>query len=131
MRTALQTSPEQAAVEVTVSNTLSQVAALVPEWDGLLARCPARNFFLTSTWNLAWWRAFGSGKIPYVLAFRTGSRLVGLMPLVNYRDKLRGIPVRVIGSANDQHASRTDLIVEPGHERPVARALAEIGRAHV
>jgi CelD/BcsL family acetyltransferase involved in cellulose biosynthesis len=52
------------------------------------------------------------------------SRLVGVVPLLRYRDTLRGFPVRVLGSYNNDHASRTGMLAETGREMAVAQALA-------
>ena len=51
------------------------------EWNSLVQRSATNTLFLTWEWQKAWWEAFGAGKNPYVVAFREGSTLVGIVPL--------------------------------------------------
>ena len=39
--------------------SLDQIEALVPAWEGLLARSSCHVPFLTPQWLLPWWRVFG------------------------------------------------------------------------
>lgn len=112
------------SVEAHVVTSLGELIDLAPEWQALLTRCQGTSIFLAPVWHVAWWRAFGSGRVPYVVTFRDGARLVAVMPLMRRRDTLRGLPVRVTGSYNDGHTSRTGMVVEPGYEPAVAAALA-------
>ncbi|UUX94803.1 GNAT family N-acetyltransferase [Aquabacterium sp. J223] len=112
------------AVQVQVVSSPAALHALVPQWSELLARCPEADLFAHPAWHVAWWTAFGDGGQPHVLAFRDAGRLIGVMPLMRYRDRLRGLPARVLGSYNNEHASRTGLLAERGHEVALGRALA-------
>ena len=38
--------------------------ALRPEWEALWERCPAATPFQSPSWQIAWWRYFGTGKLP-------------------------------------------------------------------
>lgn len=67
---------------------------------------------------------FGDGKSLRLLTIRAGQRLVGVATLMRYNTRLRGIPVRVLGSFTNPHVSRTDVLAAPGFESPVARQLA-------
>jgi hypothetical protein len=118
-------SARPAALTVKVRTSLEEISALSAEWACLLERCPGADLFSTPTWHLAWWRAFGQGRTPYVLEVREATRLIAVLPLARYKDTLRGLPVRVTGSYNNEHASRTGMCVEAGHEPHAARALAQ------
>ena len=113
------------ALQVGVCSNLQQLGALVPDWQELLSHSPNPSMFLTPAWHIAWWRTYGGDKTPHVVALRDeNARLVAVVPLLQYRDKLRGFPVRVLGSYNNDHASRTGMLVEPRHEAAAAQALA-------
>lgn len=113
-----------AHVKSRVCSTLPALQAMGSDWSDLLARCPGADLFMTPAWHLAWWKAFGAGRTPEVITLRDDTRLLAVIPLCRYRDRLRGLPVRVTGSYNNEHASRTGMLVEPGHEAAVAQALA-------
>ena len=115
---------DEAYLQLQVLTSLAEMHALTPEWNDLLAQCAGRNLFLTPAWNRAWWRAFGNGKSLHLLAIRTGARLIGLAIYMRYSTKLRGLPVRVLGSFTNPHVSRTDVLAAPGFETAVAGQIA-------
>lgn len=96
----------------------------MPEWSALLSLHPANNLFVTPTWNRAWWRAFGGDIALRLLAMRSGQRLVGVAAYMLYSVRLRGLPLRVLGSFTNPHVSRTDVAVAPGFESAVGERLA-------
>lgn len=114
--------PGDLSIEICAS--VAGLEALAPAWQGLLDRCGDANPFFTPAWHLAWWRAFGAGKTPHIVALRDGERLAAVMPLLERRERLRGLPVRVLASCDNEHASRTGMVVEPGREAVAAAALA-------
>lgn len=116
-------------VQVSVCRSLDALQSLQPEWSALLAACPDADLFMSPAWHLAWWQAFGEGRRPVVLACRRGQRLVAVLPLCRYRDVWRGLPLRVLGTYNNEHASRSSLLVAPGQTPAVAAALAARLRA--
>lgn len=107
-----------------VLDSLPAMQSLTPQWLQLLATCAGRNLFLTPAWNRAWWRAFGAGKSLRLLAVRDGGQLVGVAVFMLYATRLRGLPVRVLGSFNNPHVSRTDVVIAPGFEAAVADRVA-------
>jgi CelD/BcsL family acetyltransferase involved in cellulose biosynthesis len=111
-------------VQVEVCAGLDAIAALATDWQDLLWRCPYASLFMSPNWHLAWWRTFGAGRAAHVIALRHHGRLIGVIPLVFYRDRIRGLPVRVLGTYNNEHASRSGMIIEPGSEIAAAQALA-------
>lgn len=92
------------------------LSGLKAAWDGLLDRSPGCSVFQSFPWHVCWWRAFGDPhELSVVLAY-SGSRLVGIAPLMIVR---QGGPnghgrrqVHFIGSTN--HASDyCDFIIDP------------------
>jgi CelD/BcsL family acetyltransferase involved in cellulose biosynthesis len=61
--------------------------ALETEWDELVDETGV-NPFLRPGWEKAWWRYFGKGKLQ-ILAARQDGRLVGVLPVSNFRGELR------------------------------------------
>jgi CelD/BcsL family acetyltransferase involved in cellulose biosynthesis len=118
-------SAPAALVTVGTRTSVDAIAALGPEWARLLERCPGADLFSTPSWHIAWWRAFGEGRTPCVLEVRDAGRLIAVLPLACFKDTLRGMPVRVAGSYNNEHASRTGMVIEPGQEARAVRALAQ------
>lgn len=112
------------ALRVQVADTVQMLDALALAWQDLVERCPTADLFALPHWHQAWWRAFGTGRQPALLSFWHGDDLVGVLPLCRHRDRLRGWPVRVLGSYNNAHASRTPVLVAPQCEGAVAAAFA-------
>jgi CelD/BcsL family acetyltransferase involved in cellulose biosynthesis len=89
---------------------------LSAEWNGLLERSPAYSVFQTFPWHVSWWRAFGDSHELCVILAHSGSRLVGIAPMMVTRERGANGQARrqlhFIGSTN--HASDyCDFIVDP------------------
>lgn len=52
---------------------------VIPEWEELWRRLPARSPFQSPAWLLAWWRQFGTER-PVLALLRDDARLVALFP---------------------------------------------------
>jgi len=72
---------------------LDRIEPLVPEWEHL-ARSIGASPFLWPGWFLAWWRAFGRGRLQILASYENG-RLTGVLPL----HKVRG----TLSSATNYH----------------------------
>lgn len=118
------TGATTASVEQQLCTSVEALAALREEWRELFSRCASPTMFQSPDWHLAWWRAFGARRVPHVLALRKQGRLVAVLPLLTYDDIIRGLRVRVLGSYNNDHASRSGILVEPGYEAESMQALA-------
>lgn len=113
------------ATSLEVISDLAQLQALAPEWQALWTRLQCECLFQTPTWHIAWWRAFGTQGTPHFLVFRNANQqLIAIAPLIRYVDRWHGIPVRIVGSYNNDHASRCDILCEPAHEVHVAQRMA-------
>lgn len=118
-------TPTARHLDLEVIDSLEAMRAVSAEWGALLETYGGRNLFLTPAWNRAWWRAFGADKRLRLLMLREGARLVGVLPCMLYSLRLRGLPVRVLGSFNNQHVSRADLVAVAGYESAVAQRIAD------
>ncbi|MBA2447604.1 MAG: GNAT family N-acetyltransferase [Chloroflexi bacterium] len=55
-------------------------------WERLRLEAPTETIFLTPEWSETWWRHFGGGSQPAILAVREGTETRALAPV--YRDRL-------------------------------------------
>ncbi|MCL5959741.1 MAG: GNAT family N-acetyltransferase [Chloroflexi bacterium] len=102
-------------MHVTSRETLDGLKA---EWDDLLQRSSANTVFSTWEWQSVWFKSFGEGLEPHLLATRDDSRLVGISPLV-MRDG-------VLSFAGGLDVSDyLDVIAEKGAEERVLSALLD------
>jgi CelD/BcsL family acetyltransferase involved in cellulose biosynthesis len=98
-------------------------------WNDLLHRSPACGPFQSFPWHVCWWRAFGDPHELFVILAYSGSRLVGIAPMMITRE--RGPVgqvqrnVHFIGSTN--HASDyCDFITDPDVPEALDALLEEI-----
>ena len=104
----------------------SDLEALRPAWEALLAESAADGPMLSPPWLLAWWRAFGAegGRRLAVAAFHERDRLVGLAPLIARTVRHRpGIPFRrleLLGTgepeADEVCSEHLGILAERGRE---------------
>jgi CelD/BcsL family acetyltransferase involved in cellulose biosynthesis len=90
------------------------VERLAPEWDGLAdgAGAPA---CMRPGWVMAWWKAFGRGRLEIVTLKRDG-RLVGVVPMQRRNGELR--------STSNYHTPSFGLLAaDPAALRALATAL--------
>ena len=88
-------------------------AALRPEWQNLLARSPANNFFLSWEWCFVWWQQFGRKKNLKLIAVWETTTLLGLAPLF---EKMSGnhSTLQLLGT-NRVASDFLDFIVDNRH----------------
>ncbi len=94
---------------------------LAEEWDALADRAGVGPFQRPG-WVVAWWRAFGAGRLR-VLALRDEGRLVGLVPLCRRRGVLR--------SPTNAHTPEYGPLVEERHTRQLVHALFQHPRRRI
>lgn len=112
-------------IELKVIRESEAFLALGNSWRELLHHYPNRNLFLTHAWFYHWWINFGTGKALRVILFYIDEKLVGIAPLLLYKDRMRGMPVTVLGTFFNIHISRTDFIVLPEYQTAISTKLAE------
>src|SRR5215212_4350124 len=79
---ALQKSPSLTCTVYGPDASPNGFVALAAEWNQLVKRTRANNFFSTCEWQTTWWQYLGEGEL-WVLAFRRADNqaLVGIVPL--------------------------------------------------
>lgn len=102
---------------------------LEDEWKAILPQTPANTIFLTWEWLSTWWEAFGRGKQLYVLTFREGSNLVGVLPCYLHKRPLRPFgkirELRFLGTGESVRSEYLDFICLPEYREECLAELAE------
>jgi CelD/BcsL family acetyltransferase involved in cellulose biosynthesis len=102
-------------------------AGLRDEWNELLSASACDGVFLTWEWLHTWWRHLKGERALFLVAVRSGGRLVALAPLAVRPGGLRSIPplrcLEMLGSgvAGSDHL---DVLVRRGWEPESRLALA-------
>ncbi len=105
------TAAEAAGLRVHTISDFSAFLAAGPAWDQLVARAGIAHPFLDHSWIRSWWESFGEGRKLNILTVTHDGELVGIAPLMISKEKIYGLPVRVIGSIYNDHTPRFDFIV--------------------
>jgi CelD/BcsL family acetyltransferase involved in cellulose biosynthesis len=118
------TSP---TLSLKVYRDLESLQELRPAWEDLLAHYPAASIFSTWEWLAPWWRAFGSNRQLWVIAFFTDSaQLAALAPFsLESRRIGKGLKFKVLQLLGDgsQDSDNLDLPVRPGWEDRFVQSL--------
>lgn len=99
------------------------------EWNHLAHRSNS-SVYQSFTWQNHWWYRFGRNNELRVIAFRDGSKLVGLAPMYLCREKNFGMPgrkiLRLIGTFTNHRPENApvdeflaDIIADPAYENEV------------
>jgi CelD/BcsL family acetyltransferase involved in cellulose biosynthesis/glycosyltransferase involved in cell wall biosynthesis len=105
------------ALEVTEVTSRHGLAELRGQWTELWNRCGS-SIFQHPDWLIAWCRPFDVHQ-PWLLAFRRGTRLVGVVPLLIYlRGQERVLTLMGAGISDDQ-----DVLVERVEQASIMHAM--------
>ncbi|MYZ46487.1 GNAT family N-acetyltransferase [Propylenella binzhouense] len=108
------------ALRLEVIEEEAALERLSPDWWDLWRRTAHATPFQTPAWLLAWWRAFGPGRL-HALAVRSGDALVALAPFYLEAATGRALPIGI--SVSDY----LDVLADPA---AATEALAAIS-AHI
>jgi CelD/BcsL family acetyltransferase involved in cellulose biosynthesis len=104
--------------------TVTRIDALefidVKEWTPLVEAAPDATPFQRPEWLAPWWSEFGSGEL-HALAFRSGGRLVGLLPMFI----LEWLGQRQVTLVGNGVTDCLGLIAEPAYAAGCARLTYE------
>jgi len=98
--------------------------ALAGAWTDLAARSGQTSPFLSHDWFDCCWSAVGPARRPEVLVVEDGGHLVAVAPLMRWKERRRGMPVRRLALLECPDTPFIDVLVG-GPGRPVAAALIE------
>lgn len=99
------------AFPIGIARSSDELLSLRDAWDDLLARCPNHHFSQTFDWAMTGWKRIGQprGRDLQVLTVRDGDRLVGIWPLVAYRQD----GVRVVRPLGAEASEYTLPLLDP------------------
>lgn len=101
----------------TISITEESFAGLAAEWTNP-NRLNWNSIFVLPAWLQVWWKEFGSGGKPHLLAVRQSGQITGIAPLLLKEGK-----ASFLGSADV--CDYQDFIVVPGRETDFFNALLD------
>jgi CelD/BcsL family acetyltransferase involved in cellulose biosynthesis len=104
----------------------SAFAALEGEWEALRRRVGVRGPFHSARWMAVTASAIAPRSLRLLVAHRGGA-LAGVLPLMEERRRLGGVPARILRSLSDDHSQRFDAIVD-GDDAATALVDHLIGR---
>jgi CelD/BcsL family acetyltransferase involved in cellulose biosynthesis len=97
---------------------------LAGAWSDLAARSGQTSPFLSHDWFACCWPAVGPARRPELLVVEDGGHPVAMLPLMRWRERQRGMPVRRLALLECPDTPFIDVIVEEP-ARSVAGALVE------
>ncbi len=94
------------------------IAALAAEWRALCAEGICDQPFYQPEWIRAYVHAFAPDQSLAVLTVRQEGKLRAVLPMIEERSSLHGVPVKKLRSASNVHSCRFDVIIgsEPNPE---------------
>ena len=115
--------PTHAPIQVSIIEDLKTLAELESEWNGLVERTTNQPFY-RHEYIRSWIENFTpDAPLKLLIGREPGGRLVALLPLVEERVSLCGIPVRQWTSPTNVHSYRFDVLAEDAGE--ASRAFFE------
>ncbi|HVE82639.1 MAG TPA: GNAT family N-acetyltransferase [Myxococcales bacterium] len=104
------------SLQVSEVRDRAELGRMEPEWDGLLAQTPAHNsIFLRHAFIRIWLDNFAPRARLRVLVARDGQgALQAVLPLMERRVRVCGVPVRALVSTSNPHSCRFDLVARDG-----------------
>ena len=111
--------PGAAPVVEVLRGGVEAIERIADEWRALCAEGPCDQPFFRPEWIRAYVRAFAPDKKLLVLTVRIDGNLRAVLPLIEERASLHGLPVRKLRSAANVHSCRFDLI-HGAHQRAAA-----------
>jgi len=109
---------------ITKITEYSDFVVLKEDWNALLESSQEReNVFLRHEWFDVWWQAFGKGKELLILLCQEAGKIIGIAPLMIFRDRYKGLPYKRLGFIEDPNAPSMNFIIKQGGEESVLPAI--------
>lgn len=130
--------PKQTLLDRRVISDEIGFLSLRTEWNALVDESPV-HVYQTFDWQWFWWKHYGADNTLHIITFRSGDRLVGIIPMFvqpyTFFGKTLYTRLRMIGCGVDARSSiglpseygpsdYLDVIVHPGNAPEVAEQFA-------
>ena len=126
-RSAL-TPPSGHIIVLEVIETEKRFEEIREEWTELLAHSSADCIFLTWEWLHAWWKHLAGSRKLHILAIRSGTSLIAIVPLASSSTKLIRLahirPLEFLGTGS-VGSDYLDIIARRGKEDEALDFLAD------
>jgi CelD/BcsL family acetyltransferase involved in cellulose biosynthesis len=97
---------------------LEALEAIRGEWNALCDRCPSATPFQRPGWLIPWARAF-SGDPPEAVVLRVDGQLLGLLPMLRYREGAERVLTLLGAGSSDPLDAIVDAGAGPGVVEPL------------
>ena len=109
---------------IEVITNYEKFRSLKSSWNQLLENSSEHeNVFLRHEWFQSWWQAFGSEKTMFILVHYSNNHVVGIAPLMLFRDKYKIIPYNRLGFIEDANAPSMNFIISNDREKEVVSSI--------
>jgi hypothetical protein len=98
-------------LKVEVVDNFDKFNSLEPIWNKLLSQTDADNVFMTFEWFTCWWKAYGEDKKMCFILVKENYEIIGIAPLMKYKMKIRGFPVKTVGFIANEQTNRAGFII--------------------
>jgi len=113
-------------LNIEVVGTYEGFLRLETEWKDLLERVGNDSVSLTFEWFNAWWKAFGSDKVPLIMVARENNKTVGIAPLMLMKRKLRWFPIREVSFVENDNSPSADFIIADKHDEFIGAVIERL-----
>jgi hypothetical protein len=111
---------------ITEITDYTDLITLKETWNALLEHSQkSDNVFLRHEWFDVWWQAFGANKEMFVLLYHYKNKLLGIAPLMIFKNSYKGIPYKRLGFIEDPNAPSMNFIVQHGEEQRAIHTFLE------
>lgn len=93
------------------------------EWNHLASESETKTITQTFEWNSRWWQELGGQRKLLILTVWNDARRVAIVPLMQSRVRLLGIPFRVLEFLSMRQADYADIIARPELKPKAAAAV--------
>lgn len=98
-------------------STLDDFRSLGPVWSELANESGQTSPFLSHEWFQCCWTAAGSDRQPELLLIEDTAGPLAAIPLMRWREKVHGLPVRLLGLAECPDTPFADLLIAGQHDQ--------------
>ena len=104
------------SVQHQILTGLSEAKTILSEWNALVDDCPSASVYDTPEYVLTAWKHYGREDQELLLfTFRSGGKLVGLIPLYRRVEKVYGIACKGLSHVSDFEGDCPRIV---GYDRP-------------
>lgn len=105
-----------------------KIGTLSQEWQALCSSTPVSEPFLNPEWPAAYLRFFAPAACLRLFTVRDQGELLAVLPLIEERARLRGLPVRSLRAPANHHSVHFEMAIRGGADRANAAAVQALAQ---